>query len=220
MASVKAHWKAFSARYVRFVEGQGFMIILAVCVAVIAGTAVWTNQAEQLPPAPTSPAMDAAAAARQLQESLKDVSTPTPAPTQVSPMWQPPLETVSVLQGFEGARLVPSGVTGLWRLHDAVDLRCETGEIIRAMADGTVTAVCAKGLLGACITIDHGQEITAQYAGMELHAGLRAGDPVAAGQTIGFGGNAVLDETDLPPHLHLRVTRDGHAIDPLILLRQ
>jgi len=220
MASIKACWKAFSTRYVRFVEGQGFMIILAVCVAVIAGTALWTNQAEQLPPAPTSPAMDATAAARQLQESLRDVATPTPAPTEAPQLWQSPLESVSVLRQFSGARLAPSGVTGLWQLHDALDLRCETGQIIRAMADGTVLSVSAKGLMGACVTIDHGQGVTAQYAGMELHAGLRVGDPITAGQTIGFGGNGVMDESDLPPHLHLRVTKDGQAIDPLTLLPQ
>jgi len=220
MASIKACWKAFSARYVRFVEGQGFMIILAVCVAVIAGTALWTNQAEQLPPAPTSPAMDATAAARQLQESLRDVATPTPAPTEAPQLWQAPLESISVLRQFSGARLARSGVTGLWQLHDALDLRCETGQVIRAMADGTVLSVSAKGLMGACVTIDHGQGVTAQYAGMELHAGLRVGDPITAGQTIGFGGNGVMDESDLPPHLHLRVTKDGQAIDPLTLLRQ
>lgn len=219
MASIKAGWKAFSARYVRFVEGQGFMIILAVCVAVIAGTALWTNQSSRLPPSPTSPALDATAAARQLQESLRDVSTPTPHPTQAPQAWQPPLERVSVLRAFNASRLTPSGVTGLWQLHDAVDLRCEEGEIICAMADGTVTAVSAKGLMGACVTIDHGQGVSALYAGMALHAGLRAGDPIVAGQTIGFGGNGVLDESDLPPHLHLRLTRNGQVIDPLTLLQ-
>jgi len=73
--------------------------------------------------------------------------------------------------------------------------------------------------MGASVTIDHGQDISAQYAGMSLHAGLREGDPVQAGQIIGFGGNEVLDESDLEPHLHLRVTRNGSAIDPLSLLR-
>ena len=48
-------------------------------------------------------------------------------------------------------------------------------------------------------------------------AGLAPGDPVALGQVIGFVGNGVMDEADLPSHLHLRVTRDGNAIDPSLL---
>lgn len=219
MATIKAFWKTLSKNYVQFVERQGFMIILAVCVGVIAGTAVWTNRSDGPVPVPTPPVGNAASVAQLQQQSLQDVATPTPAPSTAPQVWQAPLETISVLRSFDAARMVQSGVTGLWQLHDAVDLRCAVGDPIRAMADGTVTAVSAKGLMGASVTIDHGQGIIAQYAGLSLHAGLREGDPVEAGQIIGFGGNEVLDESDLEPHLHLRITRDGNAIDPLSLFR-
>lgn len=215
--SCKARWKAFCTGYVRFVERQGFLVILTVCIGVIAGTAAWTNQAHQPVPVPTPPVMDAASVAQLQQERLADVSTPTPAPTCAPVVWQAPLESISVLRGFNASRLVQSGVTGLWQLHDAADLRCDNGEQIHAMAAGTVAEVTAKGLTGASVTIDHGEGIVAQYAGMTLGAGLRVDDPVVAGQTIGFGGSGMMDETDLGPHLHLRVTRDGRAIDPLSL---
>lgn len=219
MATIKGYWKNFSAKYVQFVERQGFMIILAVCVGVIAGTAVWTNRSDAPIPVPTPPVGNAASVAQLQQQSLRDVTTPTPAPSEAPQIWHPPLETISVLRSFDAARMMQSGVTGLWQLHDAADLRCAVGDPVRAMADGTVIAVSAKGLMGACVTIDHGQGIVAQYAGLSLHAGLREGDPAVAGQIIGFGGNEVLDESDLEPHLHLRVTRNGSAIDPLSLLR-
>lgn len=48
-------------------------------------------------------------------------------------------------------------------------------------------------------------------------AGLQAGDPVTQGQTLGFVGEGPLVERDLEPHLHLRVTRDGNAVDPTLL---
>lgn len=220
MANVKAFWKTLCERYVRFVEHQGFMIILAVCVGVIAGTAIWTNRTEAPVPLPTPPVGEAASVAQLQQESLKDVATPTPSPSAAPPQWQAPLETISVIRGFDAARMVQSGVTGHWQLHDAVDLRCGAGEPIRSMSDGTVSAVAAKGLMGASVIIDHNQGICAEYAGMSLHAGLREGDPVQAGQIIGFGGNTVLAETDLEPHLHLRVTRKDDAIDPLSLLSE
>lgn len=219
MASIKSAWKAFAAGYTRFVEHQGFMIILMACIGVIAGTAAWTNQAPPPLLQPTPPVGDAASVAQLQQQSLRDAATPTPVPTAAPLVFQPPLETISVLRGFDAARMVRSGVTGLWQLHDAVDLRCAAGDPVRAMAAGTVTAASTKGLMGATVTIDHGQGITAQYAGMAMLAALREGDPVEAGQIIGFGGNGVLDETDMEPHLHLRVTRNGTAVDPLALLQ-
>ena len=219
MASIKSAWRAFAAGYTRFVERQGFLIILMACIGVIAGTAAWTNQAQPPLVQPTPPVGDAASVAQLQQQSLRDAATPTPAPTAAPQVFQPPLETLSVLRSFDATRMVQSGVTGLWQLHDALDLRCAAGDPVRAMADGTVTAASSKGLMGATVTIDHGEGVTAQYAGMAMLSGLREGDPVEAGQTIGFGGNTVLDESDLEPHLHLRVTRNGAAVDPLSLLR-
>ena len=87
------------------------------------------------------------------------------------------------------------------------------------MADGVVLETDSRGLLGAYVTVDHGQGLCAQYAGMTLLAGLQSGDPVEAGQVLGFAGNGVVDETDLGVHLHLRVTKDGQAIDPMSLLK-
>lgn len=208
-------WKRFSAWYVRFVERQGFAIILTVCVGVIAATALWADGATPAVPVPTSPVGNAAPAAQLQQESLSQVSTP--APTATPAIFQPPVETVSVLRAFDGTRLQRSGVSGLWQVHDGVDLRCATGETIVAMGDGTVLQATDKGLYGACVTIDHGGGLVAQYAGMSLHAGLQPGDPVSAGQAIGFGGNTMVDEANQEPHLHLRVTRDGQAVNPLTL---
>lgn len=212
-----ARWKDFSAWYVRFVERQGFAIILIVCVGVIAATALWANHAQPSVPTPTMPVDNAALAVQLQQESLAQAATPTPAPAVSPQVWQAPLASVSVLRDFDATRLRRTSVSGLWQLHDGVDLRCAMGEIVMAMADGTVTKAEDKGLFGACITIDHGSGIAAQYAGMSLHAGLQAGDPVSIGQTIGFGGNTMVDEANQEPHLHLRVTKDGQALNPLTL---
>ena len=217
MASFLAWWKRFAARYTQFVEKQGFLIIVAACVGVIAATAVWTRSDEQLPTAPTPPVYEAAPAAQVQQQSLQSAATPTPAPAFAP--WQRPTGSLMVLSGFDAARLKRSAVTQLWRLHDAVDLQCEVGEQIRSMADGVVQETDSRGLLGAYVTIDHGQGLCALYAGMTLLSGLRAGDPVEAGQVLGFAGNGVVDETDLGVHLHLRVTKGGQAIDPMSLLK-
>lgn len=220
MARWKSFWRRFSKGYVQFVEKQGFFVIITVCIGIIAATAVWTNQAPQPLTAPTLPAGQAASAAQLQQESIKNVSTPSPAPTAAPPVWCAPLDTVQTLRSFDGTRLSRSGVTGVWQLHDAADLACSAGSPVYAMSDGVVVEIAEKGLMGAWARIRHSGGIEAQYAGMEVLAGIQPGDPVTCGQTIGFGGGKVLDETDLAPHLHLRITRDGQAIDPFFLLRQ
>lgn len=222
MTNARERLRRLWSIYVDFAERQGFMIILTVCVATIAGTALWTKNTMQSPPEPTSPAYDASYAAQLQQQSLRNVSTPVPLPSPSLPpdVWHGPLASISVLTEFQAARLTPSAANGLWRLHDAVDLRCTPGEPVCAMKDGSVSAVQQEGLLGGMVEIDHGQGIIIRYAGMSAVADLRPGDPVDAGQTIGFAGNGVLDETDLGTHLHLRVTRNGTAMDPLDLLQE
>ena len=217
MTKWKTRLQRLGQGYSRFVERQGFMLIMGVCVAVIVGTALWTRQSPALPPEPTPPWEASLSAAELMQQSLADAATPSPVPTTAPQSFSPPLETVQVITPFDNARMHPSGVTGVWRLHDAVDLAGDVGEPVRAMADGTVIGVEEKGVEGACMLIAHTPEITAAYAGMAGLTGLRVGDPVEKGQALGFLGNGMLEESDLAPHLHLRVTRRNEAIDPALL---
>lgn len=215
--NVRQRWKQFAQGYQRFVEKQGFPIIMTVCIAVIVFSAVWSGRMEVKVPSPTPPVDQAQSAAQLQQQFLADAMTPTPPPTEKPVIWRAPLEKVKVLRGFNASRLQQSAVTGVWQLHDAVDLAADTGALVCAMGDGVVLACGEEGVKGAWVLIDHGSGVTAEYAGMSLLSALREGDPVQAGQTIGFAGNGVLNETDLAPHLHLRVTRDGQAVDPLLL---
>lgn len=218
---MKQRIASFAKRYTQFIEQQGFAIIVTVCVLIIGVTAAWTKSAEDVPgPAPTPPVVEDLSASRLFQEPLSQVATPTPSPTPFAPVWRAPMESISVLTEFDATRVKHSAVTGLWRVHDAVDLAAETGDIVSAMADGVCVAVAEKGLEGASVSVDHGGGVIVQYAGMAKAAPLRVGDPVTAGQTVGFAGNGMMDETDLPAHLHLRATRDGNAIDPLRLFMQ
>lgn len=216
--SFQQAWRSFARRYEQFVSRQGFALLTLICVGVITASALWTRQASVPQPVPTPPVSDAASAAQLWQQSLQEASTPTPYPTQHTLSWHSPLEKVVVLRAFDGSRMVRSSVTGIWQLHDAVDLAAETGAIVRAMADGTVLQTTEEGLLGASVRISHPGGYEALYGGLSLVASIRAGDPVEAGQTIGFAGNSVLAESDMEPHLHLRITRDGKAVDPLLLI--
>ncbi len=216
--SRKITWKALKESYAQFAEGHGFAVIMTVCIAVITGTAVWTRSSEPVRVSPTPPNVRDVSAAQLMQESLANVRTPGPAPTQTPAPWQRPVESIQVLRRFDARRMVQSGVTGVWAIHDAADIAVEKGEIVRAMSDGTVAACGDGGIEGAFVTISHPEDVTVHYAGMEMLGAIRTGDRVRAGQTIGFGGNTYLSETDLGPHLHLRIVQNGSAIDPMVIL--
>ena len=218
MEKLRNFWKRLHQGYVRFVEKQGFPIIVGVCVLVIAATALWTRKDAAPLVSPTPPVSDQAAEAAQLmQEKLNATLAPTATPTPAPEIFDAPLPQIRVLQGFDAVRLQKLGSGSLWVLHDAADLAGDTGDPVKAMADGVVSAVDEDGVAAVSVSIDHGRGVVATYAGMSAKTALIVGDPVERGQTIGFVGAGVIGEDASKPHLHLRVTRNGNAIDPTLL---
>lgn len=213
--------KAFVGRirkaYVTLVEKQGFPIIVTVCICVITATAVWTKQSEAPAATPAPSVMLDVSAAQLQQQSLREVVTPSPPVTEAPNPYTPPLVSYSLLTPFSTSDMRCSGVTGIWAVHDAADLQAAPGSSVFAIADGTIITCGEDKLLGGWVCIDHSEDIEALYAGMAQVESFLAGDSVRAGEKIGCVGNGPLAESDLPPHLHLRVTRNGVAVDPLAL---
>jgi len=204
-------------RYVHFVDHHGFPIIVTVCVAVITATALWTGRSEPEFIAPTPPVGQSISAAQLVQQSLLQASTSTPSPTSTARTWLSPLEHTEILYGFSTDSFKQGNATGLWQIHDAADLKCELGDPVRAIADGSILDNGEDDLNGAWLLIEHGDGIEVLYAGMAMNAAYIAGDDVKAGSTIGYAGKGPLEESDLPPHLHLRATQNGIPIDPVAL---
>ena len=175
-------------------EQWTFLLMALLCVSVIVGTALWTRQAEfaRVTPQTATP-------------------TPTTAPTIRSVTM--PLESMTLLRPFDNTRMRQSSATGLWALHDAADYAGVEGAKVSAMADGTVINCADCGIFGAYAEIDHGGVLVC-YANLSMLYAIRAGDPVRAGQTIGFIGRTMPEECDLPAHLHLRIVVGDTAVDP------
>ena len=202
--------RALSWRYRRFVQRQGFVVMTVICAAIIAGSAAWTQQAgfRRMP----EPTQDAASAADLWQQSLQNAVTPSPAPTDAPPEWHAPLRAVHVIQRFDGQRLVPTGIAGLWRVHDAVDLAAREDEPVAAMRDGTVLEITESSGSGFCVVVDHGDGFIVEYAGL-ADVSLQPQQPVRAGEHVGLAGHP--HGPNQPCCLHLRVTQDGAPIDPM-----
>lgn len=217
--SIRSTFSRIKDRYIRFAEKQGFAIITVVCVAVITATAVWSKQ-EEVYVAPTPPVSYDVSVAQLQQQSLRDVATPSPSPKATPRPWNAPMDDTAVVRPFSTASMVQSSVTGIWSIHDSVDLAASPGQKIYAIGDGVVLSAGNDALQGAWLLIDHGDGIEALYAGLAMTAAYVPDDKVFAGDVIGYAGKGPLDETDLTPHLHLRVKQDSQAIDPTTLWSQ
>lgn len=212
-------WKKLTDGWQRMMEGYGFALLTVICVAVITATAVWTGREAATPVIPPLANTQEQQASVLKQQSLQDAVTPSPPPAAQAIHWQAPLEDMRVLRGFSTETMVRSSVTGLWELHAAVDLAAKAGTPVQAMADGQITACGEDTLIGCWVDVTHRDGYVTRYEGMTLLGALRQGDSVKAGQTLGFVGSGMVDETDLGPHLHLEVMQNGAPVDPMPLLK-
>ena len=199
-----------------FWDSKGFALLATLCVVIITATAVWTNQGSTSYVSPPHPTPDGHYASALMQESLSGASRPTPLPTTQPPLWSAPLPSAEVLQPFS-AQMVRSTWSGVWSVHEAVDLKAEAGTPVRAIAAGVVADAGEDPLEGTFIELRHADGYISRYASLALTGALVRGDDVRAGQTIGFVGSTAPSEEHLGPHLHLQVSQNGSMLDPLPL---
>ncbi len=102
--------------------------------------------------------------------------------------------------------------------HDAVDVAARLGQPVVAAAEGRVTFVGHLSDGAMVVLIAHPGGVVSVYAHLDdtfARPPVRIGDPVVAGQVIGFVG---LTGITTGPHLHFAVLSGGQPIDPLSLL--
>jgi len=99
------------------------------------------------------------------------------------------------------------------RPHRGVDYAARTGTPILATGDGKVAFKGRKGGYGRTVILSHGGKYTTLYAHMSRYKkGLRTGQRVRQGQTIGYIGSSGLATG---PHLHYEFRVNGVHRNPL-----
>lgn len=222
---VMAAFRRAYFRYDRFMEKQGFGIVLAVCVVIIASSALYTfHFREMWTEQESGQEMGVEAGGTQeaqtLQQAQKLIESRGAQATAVPT--QPPLLFKQPVEGFldrDYSMQEPQyfAVPNYYRLHPGIDLKTTYGAIVSACASGTVLRVWEDHELGLCVRIRHDRGYEAVYAGLSDASYVRQGDPVRQGQTIGHAGNGVLAERDAEPHLHLEVWLNETPVDPVEL---
>jgi murein DD-endopeptidase MepM/ murein hydrolase activator NlpD len=104
-----------------------------------------------------------------------------------------------------------SPFTGLREFHKGYDIANQEGTPIIATADGVVSFIGTKGLMGKLIMIDHGHGLATQFAHIQK-ALKKRGETVKRGDTIALMGNT---GRSTGPHLHYMVFLNGIPVNPV-----
>jgi len=118
-----------------------------------------------------------------------------------------PASVENITSGF-GYRRDP--FNGHGAMHAGIDFKGEIGSPIFAAADGRVTFAGWKAGYGQAIEITHGNGMLTRYAHLS-RIGVKVGQPVEAGATIGGLGNT---GRSTGPHLHFEVRINDRAVNP------
>lgn len=202
--------------------GRGYYIALALCLAAV-GTIgyfalrerpVTVKQQEPAPtldiqPAPTQPVVKPAPVVIPEPEPQPEISEPA----ELLPQVVSPLDGTTVTV-FSMTELMYDTTMADWRTHDGIDVQAEEGAAVKTAAGGTVQSVTDDELMGTTVVIDHEGGYSTRYSSLQKDVPVTAGQQVVAGEVIGRVGTTSAAESQMGPHLHFSVSRDGAVIDP------
>jgi murein DD-endopeptidase MepM/ murein hydrolase activator NlpD len=130
----------------------------------------------------------------------------------IIPVRKPVDGEIDLVSSF-GVRLDP--FTNSPAMHTGLDLHGETGDPVRATADGKVTAAGWSGGYGRVVDIDHGNGMLTRYGHLSS-IDVHVGQSIRTGQIIGKVGST---GRSTGPHLHYETRVRGEAVDPHKFLR-
>ena len=121
-----------------------------------------------------------------------------------------PVEFTRISSLFTAGRMHP--ILGTMRAHRGVDYAAASGTPIHAAGDGKITFRGWQNGYGNVVILQHGGHYSTLYGHMSRFAGIRDGQHVSQGQTIGYVG---MTGMATGPHLHYEFRIDGTHRDPL-----
>ena len=122
-----------------------------------------------------------------------------------------------IIKSFSNGEIVRNATTGDWKTHNGMDIAGNSGEEIKAIADGVVTELTHHELWGTIVTIDHDNGFIAKYSGLQKNGTVQPGDEVEVNQKIGVLGEIPIEKAD-GIHLHFELLKNGKNVSPSVYL--
>ena len=147
-----------------------------------------------------------------IKEDPVEVEPVVEAPAELLPQVVSPLDGTTVTV-FSMNELLYDETMGDWRTHEGLDIQAADGDAVKTAAGGTIQSVTKDELMGTTVTIAHSGGYVTYYSSLRSDPPISEGQQVYAGDIIGYVGTAAA-ESDMGPHLHFAVSKDGTLIDP------
>lgn len=123
-----------------------------------------------------------------------------------------------IVRGFAKDSLVFSETLQEWIVHQAIDIKANSRDVVKSAAEGTVTAIKNDPRYGLTVIIEHGDGFKTVYSNLLTAEFVVEGEQVKQGQTIGTVGSSSTFEIADEPHLHFEMLKDSVYVDPDIYI--
>lgn len=133
-------------------------------------------------------------------------------PTTVETTFAYPVASVNVINPYDFVKDVS---LGHWHFHVGLDMAASAGTDVVSCLDGTVESIVLDDQLdGNKVTVSHDNGITTVYTFINVKDGLKVGDEIKRGETLGTVSEPTGAEFKQEAHLHFEVLENGTYADP------
>lgn len=148
------------------------------------------------------------------QEEKKEVKEiAIPDPTFIMPV------SGDIIKEYAKDNLIYSKTLEEWVTHTGIDIAGETSSVVKASADGTITAIKNDPRFGITIIMRHDNGYETRYANLLTTEFVKIGEKVSQGQTIGTIGNSAVFEIMEKPHLHFELLKNNQYQNPNLFIK-
>lgn len=124
-----------------------------------------------------------------------------------------------IVRGFAKDNLVYSETLQEWIVHQAIDIKANSRDVVKTAADGTVIAIKNDPRYGLTVIIEHDGGFKTVYSNLLTAEFVVEGEQVKQGQTLGTVGSSATFEIADEPHLHFEMLKDSVYVDPSIYIK-
>lgn len=240
-----SNFRVGNSRFIRFMNGKGFYIALALCLVAIGSAAyIASTKSFGVPNASSSKTESSVSgnnstdssfnwngtdSAEQTNNTVSNVpanssrqsassrKTHTSSKSDTSKVQILFIMPVNgdIINPYSNGTPVYNKTFNDWRVHNGVDISGKLGTPVQASADGKVEDVKQDVILGTMVIIDHDNGIKTVYANLTTQVTVKKGQKLSAGDVIGCIGETAQGEGSLAPHLHFEMLKENKNVDPL-----
>ena len=120
-----------------------------------------------------------------------------------------------ILREFAKESLVYSNTLQEWVTHNGVDIKADKTSVVKAAAEGTVSAIKNDPRYGLTVIITHDDGYQTVYSNLLTAEFVVKGEKVEVGQSIGTVGNSASFEIEDEYHLHFELLKDNEYLNPV-----